>query len=1067
MRKYLLASTCFIAVAGPAAAETTISTAVNGPVRTSTVKQGAADDILINSSGVVNGTAGGGVIIDSNHKLKNQGSILIGNLSNVVGVDVAAGVTSGLTIDGKIAVDEPFTPSDADNDGDLDGPFATGSNRIGIRTNGGFTGNIVIGSTGAITVEGNNSAGILLGGLVTGNFTHDGKTTVLGDNSIGIQLSGVNGSVRLAGEVSAQGQNNVAVRSTGNVSGSMTIQGKIASTGYRYTSPPADPSKLDADDLLQGGPAVSIEGSVGQGIILAIPPKDNSTTDNDEDDDGIDDSKEGAASVLSYGAAPAMRIGSAGNIVIGATQGTGTGFGLIVDGAIAGDGVYTGVAGNGLQIGGMGGTVSIANGIGVGAGGIIQAKSLDRAATAVRLGAGVSTAQLQNSGKILATSGNTAQSVATAIDIATGASLPVLKNSGTIGATTGTDGTAIAIIDRSGSLSLIENSGTISGNGAATDSTRNVAIDLRSNTAGATIKQTAVAASFAAPVIAGDILLGSGSDTLDVADGKVTGTMSFGGGNNRFALYGDAVAAGKLSFGAGADTVTADGTSIFNGTVDFGGGADTLTIGGTSSFVAQLSNSSALVVSVDKGTFGVLKSASIASLNVSNGGALAVTLDKTAGASSMLNVSGTATFGTGSTLKLSVANVDQAEGHFVVLNAGTLVGGSNLTATPDLLPFLYKGSLSVTGNQVAVDIARKSTTELGLNRSESAAFDAIYAALANDDEIGDSFLEIRAQDAFVGQIRQMLPEHAGGTFEAVTMGDRAVARMLNDPKPPYKQEEGMSYWASQVAWGSSKSIGDTAGYKIGGWGASGGAEISTKFGKFGGSLAYLWGKDDDKATDNRLTADQYSLAAHWRFATDGFQVAARGSYAFLNFNGKRFFSSTVGGEPIEREIEGNWNGNLLSASAVASQDLWSGGFFVRPSAGIEYYSLSEDGYQEKGGGEALDLTVDKRKSDEFAVTGLLIAGFEMGALDQDEGYFRFEAEAGRRQIVGGSLGKTSARFTDGETFVLTPEERQSGWIGRLRAISGDSSFRVAGEVGAEEREDKMGFSARATVSLGL
>ena len=168
MRKYLLASTCFIAVAGPAAAETTISTAVNGPVRTSTVKQGAADDILINSSGVVNGTAGGGVIIDSNHKLKNQGSILIGNLSNVVGVDVAAGVTSGLTIDGKIAVDEPFTPSDADNDGDLDGPFATGTNRIGIRTNGAFTGNIVIGSTGAITVEGNNSVGILLGGPVTG-----------------------------------------------------------------------------------------------------------------------------------------------------------------------------------------------------------------------------------------------------------------------------------------------------------------------------------------------------------------------------------------------------------------------------------------------------------------------------------------------------------------------------------------------------------------------------------------------------------------------------------------------------------------------------------------------------------------------------------------------------------------------------------------------------------------------------------------------------------------------------------------------------------------------------------
>ena len=145
----------------------------------------------------------------------------------------------------------------------------------------------------------------------------------------------------------------------------MVLQGAIAATGYRFTTPPSDPSKLDADDLLQGGPAVSIEGNVAKGIILAVPPKDNSTTDNDEDDDGIEDAKEGAASIISYGSAAALRIGSAGAIAIGATEGTGTGFGLIVDGGILGDGLYTGVDGNALQIGGLGGTVSIANGIGV------------------------------------------------------------------------------------------------------------------------------------------------------------------------------------------------------------------------------------------------------------------------------------------------------------------------------------------------------------------------------------------------------------------------------------------------------------------------------------------------------------------------------------------------------------------------------------------------------------------------------------------------------------------------------------------------------------------------------
>ena len=125
MRHLLLASTCFAALASPLAAETTIATAVTGPVRTSTVKAGAPDDILINSAGTVNGNASGGVIIDSNHKLNNQGTIQIGNVSDVVAVDVAAGVTSGITVSGKIIVDEAFTPTDADNDGDLDGPFAT------------------------------------------------------------------------------------------------------------------------------------------------------------------------------------------------------------------------------------------------------------------------------------------------------------------------------------------------------------------------------------------------------------------------------------------------------------------------------------------------------------------------------------------------------------------------------------------------------------------------------------------------------------------------------------------------------------------------------------------------------------------------------------------------------------------------------------------------------------------------------------------------------------------------------------------------------------------------------
>ncbi len=47
---------------------------------------------------------------------------------------------------------------------------------------------------------------------------------------------------------------------TGPVGGELLIQGEISASGYRSTTRPADVSDLDADDLLQGGPALAIFG---------------------------------------------------------------------------------------------------------------------------------------------------------------------------------------------------------------------------------------------------------------------------------------------------------------------------------------------------------------------------------------------------------------------------------------------------------------------------------------------------------------------------------------------------------------------------------------------------------------------------------------------------------------------------------------------------------------------------------------------------------------------------------------------------------------------------------------
>src|SRR5687768_10116168 len=123
MHRYLLASTAVLALAAPAAAET-ISTAVTQPVRTSTVKAGAPDAITISSTGSVKPAGGTAVTMDSNHSVTNQGTVAISNANGAIGIFANAGTTGDIVNSGTITIDEPYTPTDANNDGDLDGPFA-------------------------------------------------------------------------------------------------------------------------------------------------------------------------------------------------------------------------------------------------------------------------------------------------------------------------------------------------------------------------------------------------------------------------------------------------------------------------------------------------------------------------------------------------------------------------------------------------------------------------------------------------------------------------------------------------------------------------------------------------------------------------------------------------------------------------------------------------------------------------------------------------------------------------------------------------------------------------------
>jgi hypothetical protein len=82
-------------------------------------------------------------------------------------------------------------------------------------------------------------------------------------------------------------------------------------------------------------------------------------------------------------------------------------------------------------------------------------------------------------------------------------------------------------------------------------------------------------------------------------------------------------------------------------------------------------------------------------------------------------------------------------------------------------------------------------------------------------------------------------------------------------------------------------------------------------------------------------------------------------------------------------------------------------------------------------------------------------------------WFRVEGEGGWRELIGGSIGATTAHFEGGQPFTLAAEQAKSGWYGRLRAVGGGSMFELSGEVGAEQRNGETGLSMRGTVRVGF
>jgi outer membrane autotransporter protein len=1011
MMKRLFVSAALLPLlhAGSAHAETKISTATTAPVATATLAAGQRDDLTIEVAGSIKPTvAGAAVTLNSNNIVKNAGAIGFNNLDGSRGILVQGGFAGSVSNTGSITLTEDYQATDADNDGDLDGLFATGGNRIGIYVTGpaGFTGDIRNEGGGTISIEGVASAGIRADTRITGHLASAGTIAVSGDRSAGIRATDVGGNVVVTGSVAVQGEDTTAV-SLGNVGGTVQIQGSVTSTGYRGTSRLDDVSraKLDADDLKQGGPALAITGNVGRGVILDTRPADASTTDTDEDDDGIEDALEGTSVVTSTGSAPAIDIGSTIATTLGVVGTGDNAYGLVIKGTATALGVNDGVPATAIRIGLENGR-ALGNGLTTVQGGIHVAASGKVSAVAygtdVVGGGGPATAVLINSSGVV----------------------PALRNAGTIEAGLGNgQHDSRAVVDLSGTLSLVENTGAITSAvtpkaGQTAVAGQAIALDLRANTTGAVVRQT-LATATSVPVIQGDVLLGSGADRIELLGGRLTGAMAFGAGADSFVIDGGGSATGRLT-----DTDGVLALDVRDGRL-------------------SLTNSAPIQVS---------------SLNLGAKGVLAVSIDPAAGTATRLNVSGAATVASGAQFDLTLNSLLRQSRSYEIVRAGTLQIG---TAGANLLgaPFLYATTLrtDTAANALYVDLRPKTAAEIGLNRSGGQAYAAVFDALDKDDKVETAFLSQKTQAGFLGLYDQMLPDHSGAALMSAHAISGAISSAISQP---VARDEigGTGVWAQEILFRIDRDRGDALGFKSKGFGLAAGMEAVGQVNAVGINASFVTTEYRDRgaATGEQVAMNFFEGGVYWRLNAAGFKADARAGAGYVSFESDRKLS-TPG---LSLANQADWSGWLADAHAGASYEVRAGWLYARPEVSVDYLRLSEKSYDETGGGAGFDLSVDDRKGDLLTGEALLAIGARFGT----DFYWQPELKVGWRQKLAGDPGTTTARFAGGSEFTLDPEDVYSGGlIARLGLKGGTKQVVYAIDAGGAFDDDYREYDLRAIV----
>jgi hypothetical protein len=1026
---------------------TDITTKVDGPICTSTADSGKPGNIVIDTTGVVTEATVGGsaptivpaVTVDSSNLVTANGTINFVGTNNAIGVQLNTGNTGGFDLGETAIIDMR----------------QGGTDKIGILVTDATSGD-----TGTFTGVKMPEAGTPITKRITAIDLESGSTLeIQGDGSIGVEVGAgqkVVGDIDLGGaitmtpttanETSNSGTAAIGVDLLGKLTGNFDVLsgGTISVTGPGAEGVIVD-SKIDGEfdnggDITTVGTATVNANKITNPIAGSAVVVDYSVTggilnDGPINTSGVDSTGTavGTATISTSGSSPALAIASIGTrVYIGPVKDatntdvfTGTGYSLLNRGTVSATAPNPDINTTAIDIVGGGATtaeVRFTGGI-FNSGTISSSSTTKTATTATSIALDIdnysSVPNLVNSaqtkqGVISASISGAKSGVAEAIFInstgtSTGsATLKQIDNQqgATISASaTTTDNTntalaAYAINDASGALATINNDGTISATATELTNSDQIAeaIYAGQNSSGVAIKDGGT--------ILGDIILGSGADTLQIGDSinttstaaSVTGNIFFGGDLSAKKNTYDTL--NIKAFGSFAGQIEEPFNNLVNISVATGGsltvenngvGFDAINSAGTCPSQPQACGVQANTFTTQGGSNLTLDVAQVFNQNGTTTNAPPVIGANSASIAAGTNFS----IGYGSFINAAGKGGDS---QFILVGTpkGDLTIGSFASLQNDVTdetPFLFNGSLctvnvtgpagnacstvpkDVTGSALVLSLDAKCATAgvngctakdaLGLHGFAEDMFDHANAALADDTTLGAAVisagLPVNGKALTPGVGAQLYQNIYSAFAPDVTGSARAIAISLTDQgtgEVGARQRELRMYagqdgdttlWGQEFTQDLNVGAKTTAGgYDDTGFGFVLGADAGNpRNGRYGLAFQFYSGDTHEKSPRTDTTNSEWlTLTGYTDWRGRGFFFDSQASVGYAQLMGQRFLNVGSADDLVSRTARGDRSGEFLSGGATAGVILAAGGTVFSPQVSVDGLTMREEGYTE-------------------------------------------------------------------------------------------------------------------------